>query len=335
MIGLEADQEAGHNEAQNRTWVALNNVSTIGEALLPAFGSGMSPSGDRLKLLLVWKSPAPQQVVEWLKDQPEGQTVLVFYFGVLTVEQRRQLIAVSRKRTTPVTAVIDDAAVSYLALLPEASWTSTVSLLAPFSSRQPVRAHRGRTGGDVLRTFGPTAGGHEQDGLLVRLRRQATSASPPCFSKAERQIRRSDPDRKIIFEIVQNIGRMVPVESLWPMLAGKLAAAEILPQSARTLSDPKEICHGVKEWIEEDPARQLLILLDEADEFLNEDARRAFSNVIATAQPDERDRPQGEGRLPPGCTRPPASTACRTSHWHISENTSPSGRSTRRTRSTC
>ncbi|GAA3422532.1 hypothetical protein [Streptosporangium vulgare] len=37
----------------------------------------------------------------------------------------------------------------------------------------------------------------------------------------------------------------------------------------------------MKEWIEEDPARQLLILLDEADEFLNEDARRAFSNVIA------------------------------------------------------
>ncbi|WP_344917757.1 hypothetical protein [Streptosporangium oxazolinicum] len=280
MIGLEADQEAGHNEAQNRTWVALSNVSTIGEALLPAFGSRMSPSGDRLKLLLVWKSPGPQQVVEWLKEQPEDQTVLVFYFGVLTVEQRRQLIAVSRKRPIPVTAVIDDAAVSYLALLPEANWTSTVSLLAPFSSANPYaptgdvpeEMFYGRS--DQLQEVTSRTG----SSFVYGGRQLGKSA---LLRKAERQIRKSDPDRKIIFEIIQDIGRMVPVESLWPMLAGKLAAAEILPQSARTLSDPKEICHGVKEWIEEDPARQLLILLDEADEFLNEDARRAFSNVIA------------------------------------------------------
>ncbi|MFJ2033748.1 hypothetical protein [Streptosporangium sp. NPDC087985] len=281
MIGLEAEQQTGHNEAQNRTWVALNNVSTIGEALLPAFGSRMSPSGDRLKLLLVWKSPGPQQVIEWLKDQPEDQTVLVFYFGVLTVEQRRQLIAVSRKRPIPVTAFIDDAAVSYLAFLPEASWTSTVSLLAPFSSANPYaptgdvpeEMFYGRS--DQLQEVTSRTG----SSFVYGGRQLGKSA---LLRKAERQIRKSDPDRKIIFEIIQDIGRMVPMESLWPMLARKLAATEILPQSVRVLSDPEEICRGVKTWIEDDPARQLLILLDEADEFLNEDARRAsFSNVIA------------------------------------------------------
>ena len=79
------------------------------------------------------------------------------------------------------------------------------------------------------------------------------------------------------------IGRITPVKSLWQMLAGQLAEAEVLPGSAANLTDPKEICDGVKEWIGADPVRQLLILLDEADEFLNTDARDAgFANVEKT-----------------------------------------------------
>ncbi|MFD0470992.1 hypothetical protein ACFQ0B_23815 [Nonomuraea thailandensis] len=136
MIGLEGDQE-GSREEQNRIWITLNRVRTIVDPLLPSFGSRMSPSGDRLRLLLVWKSPGPQQVIEWLKDQPGDQTVLVFYFGVLTVEQRRQLAAASRRRPAPVAAVLDDTAISYLACLPEANWASTESLLAPFTSTNP------------------------------------------------------------------------------------------------------------------------------------------------------------------------------------------------------
>ncbi|WP_436975819.1 nSTAND1 domain-containing NTPase [Nonomuraea angiospora] len=279
MIGLEGDQE-GSREEQNRIWITLNRVHTIGDPLLPSFGSRMSPSGDRLRLLLVWKSPGPQQVIEWLKDQPGDQTVLVFYFGVLTVEQRRQLAAASRRRPAPVAAVLDDTAISYLACLPEADWASTVSLLAPFTSTNP---------------YAPTGDVPEEMfyGRLDQLH-EVTSRTGSSFvyggrqlgksallRKAERNVHKTDENRKVISEIIQNIGRITPVKTLWPMLAGKLAEAEVLPSTASNLSDPKEICDEVKEWIGADPDRQLLILLDEADEFLNTDARdAAFSNVI-------------------------------------------------------
>ncbi|MGA5758836.1 hypothetical protein [Nonomuraea bangladeshensis] len=279
MIGLEGDQE-GSREEQNRIWITLNRVRTIGDPLLPSFGSRMSPSGDRLRLLLVWKSPGPQQVIEWLKDQPGDQTVLVFYFGVLTVEQRRQLAAASRRRPAPVAAVLDDTAISYLACLPEANWSSTVSLLAPFTSTNP---------------YAPTGDVPEEMfyGRLDQLH-EVTSRTGSSFvyggrqlgksallRKAERNVHKTDENRKVISEIIQNIGRITRVTALWPMLAGKLVEAEVLPSTAGNLSDPKEICDEVKEWIGADPARQLLILLDEADEFLNTDARdAAFSNVI-------------------------------------------------------
>ncbi|MBG0817819.1 hypothetical protein [Planomonospora sp. ID82291] len=280
LIGLEGDQGASRGE-RDRLWITLDRVRTIGDPLLPAFGSRMSPSGDRLQLLLVWKPPGPQQVVEWLKDQPTDQTVLVFYFGVLTTEQRRQLAAVSRRRPTPVAAFLDDAAISYLACLPDANWTATVGLLAPFTATNP---------------YAPTGDVPEEMfyGRLDQLQ-EVTSRTGSSFvyggrqlgksallRKAERNIRKTDGTRVVISEVIQNIGKIESVTALWRMLADRLAQAEVLPSAPVPPADPEEICRRVKEWAEGDPARQLLILLDEADEFLNADARDAsFGNVIA------------------------------------------------------
>ncbi|MCC5579040.1 hypothetical protein IMZ11_25780 [Microtetraspora sp. AC03309] len=280
MIGLEGEQESPREE-QNRLWITLTQVRRIGDSPLPGFGSRMSPSGDRLRLLLVWKPPGPQQVIEWLKDQPEDQTALVFYFGVLSAEQRRQLAALSRRRPAPVAALLDDAMIGYLACLPDANWATAVSLLAPFTAANPyaptgevpeemfygrqdqLREVTGRTGSSFV--FGG-----RQLGKSALLR------------EAEREVRKRDPHRKVISEIIQDIGKLAPVTALWPMLAEKLANAGVLPLIAASFSDPKEICRRVREWIDEDDTRQLLILLDEADEFLNKDARDAsFANVMA------------------------------------------------------
>ncbi|GGK65707.1 hypothetical protein Ppa06_21910 [Planomonospora parontospora subsp. parontospora] len=279
VIGLEGEQGASREE-RDRLWITLDQVRTIGDPLLPAFGSRMSPSGDRLRLLLVWRSPGPQQVVEWLKDQPADQTVLVLYFGVLTVEQRRQLAAVSRRRPTPVAAFLDDAAISYLACLPGADWSTTVSLLAPFTATNP---------------YAPTGDVPEEmfygrlDQLQEVVRRAGSSfvyggrqlGKSALLRKAERNIRKTDRNRVVISEVIQNIGKIESVAALWRTLADRLTQAEVLPHLPMPSTDPEEICRGVKEWIGSDPARQLLILLDEADEFLNADARDAsFGNVI-------------------------------------------------------
>jgi hypothetical protein len=279
MIGLEG-QQVESREERNRTWVTLERVQTLGEPPLPAFGSRMSPSGDRLRLLLVWRQPGPLQVMEWLKDEPEDQTVLVFYFGVLSAEQRRQLALAGRRRPSPVAAVLDHAAIGYLACLPDGNWTSTVSVLAPFTATNPYaptgdvpkEMFKGRS--DQLRQVTSRTGasfvyGGRQLGKSALLR------------QAERNVRKNDPDRKVISEVIQNIGRVTKVSALWPMLAGRLSEAEVLARTAASLTEPQEICRAVKEWIAGDAARQLLILLDEADEFLNKDARDAdFANVI-------------------------------------------------------
>ncbi|MEU7913882.1 hypothetical protein [Microbispora bryophytorum] len=280
VIGLEGEQGASREE-RDRLWITLDKVRTIVDPQLPAFGSRMSPSGDRLQLLLVWRPPGPQQVIEWLKEQPADQTVLVLYFGVLTVEQRRQLAAVSRRRPTPIAAFLDDAAMSYLACLPDADWSTTVNLLAPFTATNPYAPT-----GDVPEEmfYGRLDQWQEvisrAGSSFVYGGRQLGKSA--LLRKAERYIRKTDPNRLVISEVIQNIGKVESVAALWRTLADRLTQAEVLPQRSAPPADPEEICRGVKEWVDADPARQLLVLLDEADEFLNADARDAsFSNVIA------------------------------------------------------
>ncbi|QXJ20398.1 hypothetical protein AGRA3207_001103 [Actinomadura graeca] len=277
MIGLEGEQSAA-DTAPDRLWIDLDRVHHVGSdgALLPAFGTRMSPSGDRLRLLLVWRRPAPRQLVELLKGQPESQTVLVCYFGVLSADDRAQLALAARGRPAPVAGVLDDAAIGYLACHPE-NWTATVAVMAPFTATNPYTP-----AGDV-----PDEMFYGRDAQV----REVTDRNGSSFvyggrqlgksallRKAERGIRDTDPHRTVILENIQTVGK-VPSNSLWPRLADRLAKAGVVRPG---LMRRGQVIEAVREWTAADPHRQLLILLDEADRFLNQDADQGrFESVTA------------------------------------------------------
>ncbi|GAA4390457.1 hypothetical protein GCM10023088_66370 [Actinomadura verrucosospora] len=277
MIGLEGAQRHGAQEP-HRKWIDLEQVRTVGDALLPAFGSRMSPSGDRLRLLLVWRRPGPQKLIELLKEQPEDQTVLVWYFGVLSPEERQQLAAAARRRPAPVAGVLDDVAIAYLACMPEPHWATAVALMAPFTGTDPYapvgdvpdEMFYGRA--DQLREVTDRTG----SSFVYGGRQLGKSA---LLRKAERHIQATAKDRKIILENIQTVGKVAPLDSLWSKLADKLVQAGVF--SAGPVHR-EQVRDAVRAWIRKDPQRQLLILLDEADHFLNWDAKGAkFENVIA------------------------------------------------------
>ncbi|OLT24072.1 hypothetical protein BJF79_14045 [Actinomadura sp. CNU-125] len=277
MIGLEGAQREGPRE-QHRTWIDLEDVRWVGETPLPAFGSRMSPSGDRLRLVLVWRRPGPQQLIELLKGQPEDQTILVFYFGVLGSEERRQLAIAARRRPSPVTAVLDDAAIGYLACLPEADWSAAVALTAPFTATNPY-APVGDVPDEMF--YGRDAQLRDVTGRIrcsfVYGGRQLGKSA--LLRKAERDIRRTDPGRRVILENIQTVGKVAPAESLWPKLAAELARAGLIPEG---IGQRDQVRDAVREWARADRARQVLVLLDEADHFLNQDAEDGrFENVTA------------------------------------------------------
>jgi hypothetical protein len=279
MIGLEAAQRDASDAfaGADRIWIDLEQVQVVGEPLLPAFGSRMSPSGERLHLLLVWRRPGPQQLIELLKGQPEDQTVLVWYFGVLSPEERQELAAAARRRPAPVAGILDDVAISYLACMPGADWATTVALMAPFTATNPYapvgdvpdEMFYGRD--DQLREVTDRAG----SSFVYGGRQLGKSA---LLRKAERKIRATDPARTVILENIQTIGKATPPERLWSRLADRLAQAGVIPAG---LNQREQVCKAVRDSALNHPQRQVLILLDEADHFLNQDAKGAkYENVI-------------------------------------------------------
>ncbi|RBQ14362.1 hypothetical protein DP939_41105 [Spongiactinospora rosea] len=294
MIGLTGEPDGPPRVEQNRAWITLTEVRTSDDSPIPAFGSRMTPSptqhalgnkspatgptngpGERLRVLLVWRGQ-PQQVADLLKDQPRDQTVLVLCFGVLSPEQRHRMAAACRTGPGPVAGVVDDAVLGYLACLPGPSWAAAVGLLAPFGSANPYAA----------------AGQAPPEMFYGRAAQLAavTGGTGPCLvyggrrlgkSTLLRQAGRQAPGTTVVSASIRQVGTVMPVAALWHALAAALADAGLPPALDRTPAGVRRLIAG---WIEADPSRRMLILLDDAEGFLAADARQASSaNMAALA----------------------------------------------------
>ena len=121
------------------SWMHLTGVrGTEGGALIPAFGSKISPTGDTLRVLALWNSPTPGQLVELLRDEPADHSVLVLYFGTLGIDARRELATLVRSGPKlPTTIVLDAAAFGYLVAQPTPRRDTTMAITLPFASSAP------------------------------------------------------------------------------------------------------------------------------------------------------------------------------------------------------
>ncbi|MFE3696409.1 hypothetical protein ACFXO7_00880 [Nocardia tengchongensis] len=280
QVGFQFDKATtpparrGHSGRRGR-WLDLHGVRpTSGSALLPAFGSAMSPSGDSLRLLGIWHRPTPGELVETLRDEPNDHSVMVFYFGTLDSLARRELAGLFRRdRRLPTTIVIDDAAFAYLSCQPEPSREITMSALLPFtvsspfapdipgaSIRQEMFYGRNEERAKIIDMMGPCIvyGGRQlgKSALLLQAARQFDDQS----------------DRIAIYESIFKIGRAVSVEAVWTTLWPLLARREIVPADIPAGDVAGALTKYVADWITSRPGRQLLLLLDESDKFLDGDA---------------------------------------------------------------
>ncbi|WET79704.1 hypothetical protein P3102_00080 [Amycolatopsis sp. QT-25] len=264
----------GHSGGRG-LWLDLHGVrATSGKALVPAFGSGMSPSGDSLRLLGIWRGPTPRELVEMLREEPNDSSIVVLYFGTLDSGARRELARLFRNdRRLPATIVLDDAAFAYLSCQPEPSREITMSTLMPFTASSP---------------FTPDVPGASirQEMFYGRSdeRAKIIDMMGPCIVYGGRQLGKSallleaarkfddKHNRHAIYESIFKIGRAVPVDAVWTTLWQLLAARDIVPQDIPAGDVAGALTRHVTKWISDRPGRQLLLLLDESDKFLDGDA---------------------------------------------------------------
>lgn len=276
LLGFEADNDVTPTQLRTpqhgRAWARLSGVRATGKALVPAFGSAMSPTGSTLRVLACWASPSPQQLADLLRDESNDESVLVLYFGTMDPATRRALTEACRRRRQPVMIVVDDATVAYLACQDEPSRETTMTVTLPFTAVNP---------------FTPDVAGLLPMELMYGRSEElsrVTSMMGSCLITGGRQLGKSvllraaerefddGAGRRAVYLSIYPVGRASDVDAVWTTLWPKLAEKAIVPQKIPTKGDVgAQLIDHVRKWTDT-AGNQLLLLLDEADRFLDADS---------------------------------------------------------------
>lgn len=268
------DKRIGDDWALFHVAMSASNLSPV-----PQFGSGHS---GPFHVLCVWERPGADTLVSRLREERLGtDAAIVFYLGRLTAHQRRNMLR-GIQRNEMVVATLDEILLVYLARERDTRLPAFFACTLPYTGINPYTPF-----GDVPREM---FFGREE------LARELARPDGSCIVYGGRQLGKSALLRHVqrivhnpaegkyaLFLDINLIGEphsgLTP-ECLWHRIRDGLKEIGVLPRKIST--DRKdEIQRHIREWLDNGEGRRLIVLLDEADHFLNADARSAFQEVTA------------------------------------------------------
>ena len=295
MVGLVPPSEGWFSSISRtqRSGFATFRVkaTAVDLSYVPQLGTQAHGSYD---VTFVWATVSPRRLMDFIDEKNVNRPNVIFYFGVLDVDERRRL----RNETLPgrgkgfSPVVIDEAVIGWLSTLRESSWRFTQRVTLPFTTINP---------------YTPFAGGEVPDEVFVgreEERRRIESPTGSMFVYGGRQLGKSallrrvermftdrpaDPggnrpsDGNVALYIdlkAQGIGESQEPAALWPLLGQRLKTLGVIPAKER-VSGPEEVSRQISRWLNADTSNKLLLLLDEADNFLTTDAKAGASGAGA------------------------------------------------------
>lgn len=243
-------------------------------ALVPSFGSDARGS---YTLHLVWGEPDMEELLTTChRETGDTSAHIVVTFRVLSAKDRRELAEEGRKVERLFKGVVVDTALFAFACAQPTSRLATLLRCAlPFSCAEPYTISAGDVPPEMF--FG-------------RGRELASLADPrgSCFVYGGRQLgktallcalqrrfHRPTEDRAAVYVDLKReiFAKGRPIDDLWTVLVARLKDAGVLSDKVGASAGPDALIRHIKEWLGRTPDHRLLLLLDEADAFLDEDGK--------------------------------------------------------------
>jgi hypothetical protein len=243
----------------------------------PHFGSECN---GKYRIISFWERPSPEDMLRSVRS-PEQAPVIVLFFGRLEIHERRALARESLTTNTSPVLVIDDILSIYLAskrknrlrtlfmcTLPfsrSSLYTKSASLLPPemfFGRKREIAALISRSTDSSCLLYGG-----RQIGKTVLLRH------------VKKRFAEGKPESHIACYVdikAKQIGINRPMDEIWSVIAVELYDAKVLPENIKSKVDNDWLFPRIEDWLAQNESRRILLLLDEADSFLNEDSREEF-----------------------------------------------------------
>jgi RNA polymerase sigma factor (sigma-70 family) len=255
------------------TWIDVNAEPISDQNRCPVSAYGSAAKGH-YRILCVWDRPNEQDLLNAVGETALGGPVFVFHFGRMTVKKRRDLADLCRQRRSTF-IVIDDVLMLYLCGEQKTRLPVLFDCTLPFTFLEPYKTAAGEVPPEMF--YG-----------RVRERESIIDPEGSCLIYGGRQLGKTvllkyvhrtfhatDAGRNALFLDIKEIGRKQLLDKIWHLLNEELDKLQI-PDTNRRNSVRENSLQRIKSWLEFDTQRRFLLLLDEADNFLEADGKEDF-----------------------------------------------------------
>ncbi|MGX1109833.1 hypothetical protein AB7M47_008216 [Bradyrhizobium elkanii] len=242
----------------------MNLPSAPTSLMLPEFGS-LTKGGWRVAA--VGPTTTSAEIMA-LAEGAEPRGTLVLMFGLMSADKRKQLKRDCVKNRRKVLVIDEALLLDYLAT-PDATPLRMFEIAQAYTTATPYQDYvrspvpnemfkgRAREKAKILESYGSY--------IVYGGRRLGKTA-------LLRHISRNAPEHALFKFLDLN---SFPLDLFWQYSSGALKEVFAKPVSA-----PEDFVAGVKEYLQADNRRRILLLLDEADNFIKHEASRDYRNVV-------------------------------------------------------
>lgn len=279
-LGFEEAQNIDQlKRSESRIWLSLT-ATVPPRCPIPAFGS---ESKGQYRLMCVWARPSEDEILDWIDQDAQGQATIVFYFRNMTVQERRYLAHSARRASCPPFLLIDENQLLFLCSERGARLPTLFDCSMPFARINP---------------YTPFAPGNVPPEMFFGREQEVESlmaSSGSCLiyggrqlgktallRYVEREFENESENHKAIFLDLKANGIPNPqqgMEALWPALGRRLREKEIISRQRRS-NARDTLIDRVREWIDAQTGRRVLLFFDESDNFLESDANKNFEYIL-------------------------------------------------------
>lgn len=249
---------------------------------VPMFGSA---ANGKYRVVCVWGRPTEDELLQWVGDSTVSRPTFLLYFGRMTERKWRDLSRLAKTKRRAVT-LLDETLLVYLCHAVGSRLRAWFDTSLPFAFSSPYDATAGLVppemfygrGAELDAVRGPNGRcfiyGGRQLGKTALLKRAEQSFHSPT----------SGHYAKWIDLRAEGIGVSRAATEVWITLHEKLKELGVLDaRIAAPVPGKKQGVEGVirstRDFLTADSDRRVLLLLDEADRFFEQDGRNDFEET--------------------------------------------------------
>ncbi|MEB3830189.1 hypothetical protein [Phormidium sp. CCY1219] len=241
------------------------------QELCPVYTYGSAANGQ-YRILCVWGRPTAEDIINDVGKTTHGSPAFVFFFGRLTERWRRELARTCRERRRTF-VLIDDILMLYLCGETGLRLPTLFQCALPFTFLEPYTTTAGLVPPEIF--YGRK---QERDSIIDPM--------DSCFIYGGRQLGKTALLRSVEREVhapeegriaywldlkAAGIGIQRSIEYLWSLLADVFKNLGVVPSTTPSNAGAETLLQHITNWLEQDKNRRILLLLDEADKFLELD----------------------------------------------------------------